>query len=135
MDNTVLNTIIFYDGECGLCNRSIQFVLKHERNSAIYFSALQSEFAVNYFQSHQFPLPDLTTVYFFEKNCLYKKSEAAFRIIPYLKWYCQLLRMFSILPTCITNRMYDFIARRRKRIGGPFCVIPSEENKKRFISY
>lgn len=134
MDNTISDTIIFYDGTCGLCNRSIQFVLNHERNSNLCFSSLQSEFALNFFRSHHFPLPDLTTVYFFEKNHLHKKSKAAFKIIPYLKWYWQPLRIFTILPTFITNRIYDFIARRRKRIGGTFCVIPSEENKKRFIS-
>ncbi|MBC9813536.1 DUF393 domain-containing protein [Crocinitomicaceae bacterium CZZ-1] len=134
MDNTISDTIIFYDGDCGLCNRSVQFVLKHERHSALYFCALQSTFAESFFQSHHLPSPDLTTVYFFEKNHLYQKSEAAFKIIPHLKWYWQPLRVFSVFPRCITNRVYDFIARRRKQIGGTFCVIPSQENKKRFIS-
>lgn len=127
------DTIIFYDGECGLCNRSVQFVLKHERSSNISFSALQSDFAKDFFDKHQLPLPDFSTFYFYKDHRLYKKSTAAFKVIPYLKWYWQPLRIFSLLPVRLTDSVYNFIAKRRKKIGGTFCVIPSIENKKRFI--
>lgn len=128
------DAIIFYDGDCGLCNRSVQFVLKHERCSEISFSALQSNFSKTFFDKHQLPSPDFSTFYFYKDNQLYKKSTAAFKVIPYLKWYWQPLRAFSLLPVRLTDLVYDFIAKRRKKIGGIFCVIPSEENRKRFIS-
>lgn len=127
------DTIIFYDGECGLCNRSVQFVLKHERSSKISFSALQSDFSKTFFDKYQLPTPDLSTFYFYKDNQLYKKSNAAFKVIPYLKWYWQPLLIFSLLPVKFTDSVYNFIAKRRKKIGGTFCVILSEENKKRFI--
>lgn len=125
--------IIFYDGVCGLCNRSVQFVLKYERSSNVLFSALQSNFATAFFEKHQLPLPDLSTFYFYKDKQLYKKSTAVFKVIPYLKWYWQPLLIFSLLPVKFTDSVYDFIAKRRKKIGGTFCVIPSTENKKRFI--
>ncbi len=128
------NEIIFYDGDCGLCNRSVQFVLKHERDKHIRFSTLQSDFATRFFEEHHFPQPDLTTFYFYSDNRLYKKSKAAFKVIPYLKWYWQPLRIMALLPTAIADMGYDFIAKRRKKIGGTFCVLPSAENMDRFIS-
>lgn len=127
------DTIIFYDGECGLCNRSVQFVLKHERNSTILFSALQSNFTKDFFDKHQLPLPDFSTFYFYKGNQLYKKPTAVFNVVPYLKWYWQPLCVFSILPVKFTDSVYNFIAKRRKKISGTFCVIPSEENRKRFL--
>jgi predicted DCC family thiol-disulfide oxidoreductase YuxK len=39
------NIILFYDGDCGLCNSSVQFVLKHRKHNAIYFATLQSDLA------------------------------------------------------------------------------------------
>jgi predicted DCC family thiol-disulfide oxidoreductase YuxK len=126
--------IIFYDGDCGLCNRSVQFVLKHERCSEISFSALQSDFAKTFFDEHQLPSADFSTFYFYKDNHLYQKSKAAFKVISYLKWYWRPLRIFSLLPVKLTDSVYNFIAKRRKKIGGTFCVIPSEGNRNRFIS-
>jgi hypothetical protein len=37
--------IIFYDGVCGLCDRSIQFIMLHDKKKVFRFAALQSEFA------------------------------------------------------------------------------------------
>lgn len=126
--------IIFYDGDCGLCNRSVQFVLKHERSTQIRFSALQSGFAQRFFREHQFPPPDMSTFYFYAGNRLYQKSTAAFKVIPYLKWYLQPLRVVALLPVFLTDPVYNFIAKRRKKIGGTFCVLPSTENRQRFLS-
>ena len=38
-------SILFFDGNCGLCNRSVKFVLRKEKNQELIFSPLQSEFA------------------------------------------------------------------------------------------
>lgn len=129
-----MDSIIVYDGDCGLCNRSVQFVLRHEKDAIIQFSPLQSEFAQRFFEEKHFPTPDYTTFYFYTNNRLFQKSRAAFRIIPYLKWYWQPLRIFALFPPFLTDGVYNFIAKRRKKIGGTFCVIPTAENRKRFIS-
>ena len=34
--------ILLFDGECGFCNKSIQFILKHESKPKLKFAALQS---------------------------------------------------------------------------------------------
>lgn len=128
-----MDSIVFYDGDCGLCNRSVQFILKHEKNNTIRFSPLQSQFSKRFFEEHQFSTPDYTTFYFYANNRLYQKSRAAFRLVPFLKWYWQPLRLFALFPRFITDGVYNFIANRRKKIGGTFCVIPTLENRKRFI--
>ena len=50
MSRNTTSKILFYDGDCGFCNKSVQFVLKYENRSEIYFSALQSDFSRDFFQ-------------------------------------------------------------------------------------
>lgn len=125
--------IVFYDGDCGFCNRSVQFILKNEKNQELHFAALQSQFAVDFFECHQFPKPDLSTFYYWSGSELFSKSTAALHILNQLKNRFQLLKIGYILPKNIRDKMYDFIANRRHKISNGFCVIPSVENKKRFI--
>jgi predicted DCC family thiol-disulfide oxidoreductase YuxK len=33
--------ILLYDGDCGFCNKSIQFFLSREKNNQMHFDALQ----------------------------------------------------------------------------------------------
>lgn len=125
--------IIFYDGDCGFCNSSVQFVLKHERSNNIYFSALQSEFSKSFFSNKHYAEPDLSTFYFYSNGNLYSKSTAAINVVRFLKFPYSLLSVFIIVPRFIRDRGYDFIAKRRIKIMNAFCVIPNPENKIRFL--
>ena len=125
--------IVFYDGDCGFCNKSVQLILNNERSPEIRFSALQSDFSRAFFESRGLPEPDLSTFYFYNGSKLYQKSAAAFRVLAYLKWYWQILQVFRIIPTFLADRVYDFIARRRKKLAGDFCALPDAEQRKRFL--
>ena len=125
--------IIFYDGECGLCNRSVAFVLKHEKEKTILFAAIQSEFTTQFFEKNGWNSPDLSTFYFYENGTLFTKSTAALKLSKHLKFPQSWLRGFFIVPRFIRDWVYDFIAARRRRISKGFCVLPTTEERKRFI--
>ncbi|MCE3296620.1 MAG: hypothetical protein K0R65_2334 [Crocinitomicaceae bacterium] len=126
--------VIFYDGECGFCNRSVQFILEHEKNHDVCFTALQSDFALDFFARHQLPKPDLSTVYFWDGRNLFSKSTAALKLTNELKFPWGFLKAGYILPRGWRDRIYDFIAARRHRLGNKgFCALPTEEQRKRFL--
>ena len=125
--------IIFYDGECGFCNLSVQFVLNHERNNDIYFSSLQSDYASVFFKSLELPNPDLSTFYFFNNGVLFEKSTAALKVLPNLKWYLQIAVIGWIVPRFLRDKLYDFFAKRRKKLAKGFCVLPTIEQQQRFL--
>lgn len=125
--------IIFYDGECGFCNLSVQFVLNHERTDDIYFSSLQSDYASVFFKSLELPDPDLSTFYFYNNGVLFEKSTAALKVLPNLKWYLQIAVIGWVVPRILRDKLYDFVAKRRKKLANGFCVLPTAEQQQRFL--
>ena len=126
--------IIFYDGDCGLCNRSVAYVLKHEKEKTIFFASIQSDFTKQLFQTKGWEEPDLSTVYFLENGRLFKKSTAALKVSKFLKVPKSWMVTFFIVPKFIRDAVYDFIAKRRKKIVKEYCVMPTPDDRVRFLS-
>ena len=40
--------LVLYDGECGLCDRAVQFLLRHDKKGAHAFAPLQGDTAKPY---------------------------------------------------------------------------------------
>jgi len=125
--------IIFFDGDCALCNRIVQFILNHEKNQQLYFSPLNSEFALKFFEENLAGDINPNTFYFYNGSILLNRSIAAIALIPYLKWYIQPFRIFRIIPICLRDRIYNWIAKRRRKWAISTCVFPEAENNKRFL--
>lgn len=130
MDKNIDN-IVFYDGDCGFCNASVQFILK-KRKVDFYFCPLQSDFAEKCLKEHQIEI-NLETIYYKKKNRLYNRSSAALKICAGLKGGYPLLQFFWIIPKFLRDLVYNAIAKRRHRIKKGYCAIPKEEEKKFFL--
>lgn len=125
--------IVFYDGDCGFCNRSVQFVLKNDTKKDIFYAPLQGVYAKDFFQKNSVGMPDMSTFYFFDGKKLYERSSAGLRVMGKLRFPWPLMLFFIVVPTFIRDGIYNTIAKRRHRIMKGFCVLPSEEERKRFI--
>ena len=79
--------ILFYDGTCGICSRSIRFILKNESDERLNFAALQSDFSSEFLRNFDIESSNLTTLYFYSNGVIYSKSRALFALLPFLKWY------------------------------------------------
>ncbi|MDG1842582.1 MAG: DCC1-like thiol-disulfide oxidoreductase family protein [Crocinitomicaceae bacterium] len=121
--------IVFFDGECGLCSRVVQFVYKNENNNNIYFSPLQSKYAIDVLNQNNIK-PDLNTFYFYYNNKMHDKSSAALKIIPFLKWYYYFLLIFWIVPKFIRDFFYKLIADNRLKFYKDVCEFLPEFNKR-----
>jgi predicted DCC family thiol-disulfide oxidoreductase YuxK len=128
----MFKNIILYDGECGLCNRSVQFILKFERNSTLKFAPLQSCFSKKVFSDFNLKNDFDESILFYRDGKLFSKSKAVLRIIPFLKWYFYPLLIIWLIPNFIRDKVYDLIARNRKRFS-IICKIPDPKYSKRFL--
>lgn len=127
-------SIVFYDGECGFCQSTVQIILSNDKSSLIHFASIQSSFTTSFFQSINEPIPDLSTFYFYYNGQLYSKSNAALNVARLLKFPFPLLFIFKIVPKFIRDFIYDLIAKNRLKLASNSCRIPTVEEKNRFIS-
>jgi len=125
--------IVFYDGDCGFCNRSVAWILKRDVTKEILFASIQSEFTTSFFENNKFDTPDLSTFYFYANHELSSKSNAALKVAKHFSKLWQLLAIGVIVPRFMRDYVYDVIAKRRQRIAKGYCFIPSQEVKKRFL--
>ena len=109
--------ILIFDGECGFCNKSVQFVTSREKNKKLYFSPQESETGkelLKYFEISS----DINSMILIRDYSAYIKSCAALRLTWYMKGLWPLLSIFLIIPPFLRNPVYDFIAKRRMKIFG-----------------
>ena len=46
-----LNNIIFFDGVCNVCDKTVDFILNHDKKNKFFYSSLQSDFSKKFFKS------------------------------------------------------------------------------------
>ncbi len=133
--NKTLQPVILYDGVCGLCDRFVQFIITRDLSAKIKLAPLQSESAIALLQKFHLPVTALSTVVLIEGERSYIKSAAVLRSLGYLDGAWKFFTILRIIPTPISDFIYDFVARNRYRWFGKFdvCIIPSPEIKNRFL--
>lgn len=130
-----VKNILFYDGDCALCNHSVQYVIKHEKNHDLLFAPLQSDLAAKELAKHNYDFNELNTLVLIKDGKAYFKSSGALTLNKFLKAPYSWLYAFMIVPGFIRNWVYDIIARNRKKwFKKEFCFVPGASLKDRFIS-
>src|SRR5207253_1232477 len=95
-------SIILFDGTCGLCNKSVKFVLKREKSKTLFYSALQSEFGKKTLE--KFDLGGETdSMVLIENGKAHTRSGAALRSTKYMRGLWPLAMVLLIVPPFIRN--------------------------------
>ena len=128
--------VLFFDGECNLCNSSVQFIIKRDKKKQFLFAPLQSErgkAAIADMLQYMKQVPDSVILYYNGKY--YTQSAAALYIARLLGGGWQLLYAGMILPRFARDAVYELIARNRYKWFGKRneCMIPTPELKARFL--
>lgn len=134
------NTIVLYDGICGLCNRLIQFLLKRDVRDHFRYASLQSKFADSLLGRHGVSAIDLNTVYVVVDHGqiserLLARSDAVLHLLGELGGIWRGSRLGIFVPQSIRNRLYDLVARNRYRIFGKHdsCLLPDKRHQHKFL--
>ena len=127
--------VILFDGVCNLCNNSVKFIIKNDKNNIFKFAPLQSEYGINVQNRHNINTNEINSIILIDGEKIYTKSNAALHIAkdlnaPYFVFY-----IFIIIPVFIRNFIYDLIAKNRYKWFGKMesCMIPSNELKSKFF--
>lgn len=110
------DNIVFYDGDCSLCSRTVAFLIKADKNQQLKFAPLDGV------TSKMLAIPVVdegeATVVFYKKGELYFRSTAALKIIQLLPFPWHLLRVFTLVPNFIRDYVYRIVGRNRHRWFG-----------------
>jgi predicted DCC family thiol-disulfide oxidoreductase YuxK len=126
---------VLYDGVCGFCNASVQWLLGRDKGGRLRYAPLQGPTAAA--MRSRFPeIPtDIDTIVFIEGGQVYMRSRAAFRIASNLPVPWSWLRAFGLLPVALTDLGYRLVASVRYRIWGRLeaCRIPAASERALFL--
>ena len=133
--------ILLYDGTCGLCARSVQFVLQHERRAkTLRFASLQGATGTAVRRRHP-ELESVDSVIWYAPaesrgaERVLVKSSAALEVLSYLGGGWRALAMLGrMAPRVLRDAVYDLVARHRHKLaGGDACLLPTPEQRARFL--
>lgn len=131
----VENKILLFDGLCNLCNKSVIFIIRHNKSASIFFSSLQSNYSQDLIIKYKLPKMELSTIFYIDNGKIYTKSTAWLKIFLQLDGLWPSLYLLIIFPRFLRNYIYDIIAKNRYTFFGKrdSCLIPSEQIKNRFL--
>lgn len=134
-------TVVLFDGICGMCNATVQFLLKRDRRGALGYASLQSDVAHEVLARHGRDASDLDTVYVVtdfdtETEQVFARSRAVIRMVAALGGVYRAIMIGRILPAFVRDFLYDRIAKNRYRMFGKreACMVPSPEHRARFLA-
>jgi predicted DCC family thiol-disulfide oxidoreductase YuxK len=132
--------LLLYDGVCGLCTRSVRFVLAHDRMAAFDFASLQSPTGRALVEASGRDPEALTTFvvcanYRTSRATVLSKARAVLFLADTLGWPWKTAAVVRLLPILWLDRLYDLLARHRYRVFGRSdrCFVPSQEFRNRFV--
>jgi predicted DCC family thiol-disulfide oxidoreductase YuxK len=129
--------VLFYDGACGLCHRTVRQVVAADRAERFRFAPLQGDtFQRLVPESSRTGLPD-SIVVLDSRGRLLTRSEAVLHVYRRLGGLWPVLAFLSsLVPRFLRDAVYDLVARIRSRLFAKpddYCPLVPKELRTRFL--
>lgn len=127
--------IVFFDGICNLCNRSVDFILTRDKGKIFKFASLQSDIASQLLKDKGVDTSAMRTIILLKNDKIFYRSDAVLEIIRDLKAPWPALYIFKIVPRFIRDSVYRMVSKNRYSWFGKrnTCRIPTDDEKDRFL--
>lgn len=128
-------SVILFDGFCGLCNGWVDFILRNDRRMTYKFLTLQSPAGQEILNQFGLPSNFIASLVLVEDGRIYDRSSAVLRALRGLKFPYSAASAFIVIPRGLRDCLYKFLAAHRlnwfsKRDS---CRVPSPEQADRFF--
>ena len=131
--------ILLYDGLCGFCNGTVQFILKRDRSGVMKFAPLQGPTARAVLERHP-EVRGVDSLVLVERDLegrelVAVRSEAVIRITRYLGGVWTIAAIGRVVPRPLRDWGYALFARWRYRLFGRYdaCPVPLAGVRARFL--
>jgi predicted DCC family thiol-disulfide oxidoreductase YuxK len=122
--------VVLYDGVCGLCNRSVKFLIERD-GGQLYYAPLQGETARALRTEYPAIPQTLESVVLVDDGKVYLRSKAFLYGAKYLTRPWRWAHYVRWLPAFVLDLGYRLIARIRYRVWGKYdaCELPSRDER------
>lgn len=125
-------TLVFFDGECVLCNEIVHWLYRNDRRRRLRYATLHSVTAAQYLDATAQP----ESIVVVEGMHLYRHSRAVVQILWRLgRLWWAVGWLLYLVPQCVRDSAYRFIARKRYGWFGraEHCFMPTGEDRRLFL--
>lgn len=129
--------ILLYDGSCGVCSQAVQWVLAHERAHSLRFAPIESAVGSE-LRTLAGVAKDVDSMLWTElrdgRVHADMRSAAMLRVLDYVGGPWRFLTALRVVPAFIRDAGYRAFAKMRYRIRGRSCLVPTAQERMRFLS-
>lgn len=126
--------IILYDGDCPLCNATVRYILKHDKEGLYHFAPLKGQFSQKLLldKFSDGAVPDSVILY--DHGEFYTLSSAVIRIMKSVAGWWRSFVWIQYIPVRIRDFFYRVVASLRRKLWrkNQHCLIPGPELRERF---
>lgn len=127
--------LILFDGECGVCNYWVDYVIRRDPDGIFQFAPLQSNYAKQWLTAGGLPADYLDSIVLVDDSGIWTHSTAVLRVFIRLSGIHQVARVALWLPSKFRDAGYRWFARHRHKFfrSRVTCRLPSPEERGRFL--
>lgn len=126
--------VVFFDGDCGVCNFWVQWILERDKKNQFMFASLQSDFGQQFLSERGLNTKVFNTMYLWKPNQYYlEKSRAVLKIADLLGGIYKLSMIGKLIPKSLSDKVYDKVSENRMKLANQKCYLPTPEERKKFI--
>ncbi len=124
--------IVFYDGTCGFCNRSVLFLLQRDRRRRLRFAPLQGATAASLLTAAQ--TQTLSTIVLLANGQSSERSSAVLACLRLIGGGWALIGAAGrLVPAPVRDGVYRLVAKYRHLLGAGACRLPTPEERQLFL--
>ena len=128
--------IVVFDGQCLLCNRWVQFLLRHDRRGRIRYASMQGATGSALLRDAGLPTENLETLLVMDgAGRSWQHTGAILRLLDALGGPWRLAWAAWLVPAPLRDAAYRLLARNRYRVFGrsDTCMLPPPGTASRFL--
>jgi predicted DCC family thiol-disulfide oxidoreductase YuxK len=122
--------VLLYDGECGLCNALMRFMLKNDRRGVLRFAPLQGNTGQVFLRNRGLNTQDFDSLVFIDDltradTPFFMRTTGALKAFAEMGGaWSRLSRVLLLVPAGVRDVVYKLVARSRYRIFGRYRPTP-----------
>lgn len=131
-------SLVLYDGVCGLCNGTVQFLLEEDREKSLQFATLQGTTAEKILGKEA--KEDLASIVYVrdwqaDRARKFTHSDAMLQILADLGGFWRAVAWLRFIPRFLRDPIYRTVAKFRYKMFGKYdsCPLPEPGVRERFL--